>query len=158
MSKSHFSITQATILSVVGAIATAVVTLVPAWGPEAKIIVASIGGVVVAGFPFYNAIHKLADSILAGHQALANSNVSASEVERNAVAAAQNVLAHADLGPAVDQAIAAKNLPALEGVGRDELNRILVGMFPGMADLINSVLPAAAPAPVSTATGAPVAT
>jgi hypothetical protein len=152
MSKSHFSITEATAFTMISAIATAVVTLVPSWGPEVKIIVASLGGVVTALVPFINSIHKLADSILAGHQALAGSNVSAHDVEQNAIRVAreeaQTVLATADLTPLVSQAIEAKNLPALEGVGRDELNRVLVSMFPGMANLINSVLP---PAPVPVA-------
>lgn len=150
---THFSISQATVMTVVGAIAAGIVTLVPAWGPEAKIIVAAIGTVTVAAFPLVNAVHKLADSILAGHQALAGSNVSARAVEFQAVAEArkevEHLLATADLGPAVTQAIDAKNLPALEGVGRDELSRVLTSMFPGMRELIGEVLPVAPVAPVT---------
>jgi hypothetical protein len=161
--KSHFSITQATVMTVVGAVATGIVTLVPSWGAEAKIIVASLGGVTTAVFPLVNAVHKTADSILAGHQALAGSNVSAHDVEQRAIVVARSeahaVLATADLGPAVSQAIDAKNLPALEGVGRDELNRVLVSILPGMSDLINKVLPIeAVPVPAQSASGMATAT
>lgn len=157
--KSHFSITETTVMSVIGAIATAIVTLVPAWSPEVKIIVASLGGVVVAIFPLVNSIHKLADSTLAGRQALASSNVSAHDVEQNAIAVArseaQKVLANVDLTSAVSAAVDAKNLPSLEGVGREELNRVLVSIFPGASGQINYLLPPVTAAPAAKASVVP---
>lgn len=57
MNRTHFSITQSTILTLLAALGTAVVALVPAWGPEAKIIVAALGTIVTAVFPLVNASH-----------------------------------------------------------------------------------------------------
>jgi len=57
MSRTHFTLTQSMILTLIGAVSTAVVTLVPAWGAEAKLIVAALGVIVTAVFPLVNASH-----------------------------------------------------------------------------------------------------
>lgn len=143
---SHFSITQTSIMAVVGAIATAIVTLVPAWSGESKVIVAAIGGVVVAGFPLWNAIHKLADSILEGRKALADSNVSAKEIEANAIAVVRSEASKIDFTALVRDAVNAHGIGDVEGQVRAEVARVLQGMF-GQAAQAPMAAPPIAPIP-----------
>jgi hypothetical protein len=128
---------EATLIAVLGGIATLIAALVPSWGAEARIIVAAVGGGITFLFPFWNGIHKVAEAILTGH-----ATVNAKTIEAEVLKGLNGV----DLVPLVQAALQRQGLGQVEAVSMADLNRILLNLFgPAAADTINRLVPPGAP-------------
>lgn len=66
LGKTHFSISESMIITVVGAVASILITVVPAWKAETEAIVGILTGAIVTLFPLINAQHaKAAATVIA---------------------------------------------------------------------------------------------
>ena len=80
MQIKHFTITQSMLITILAAGGTLVATLVPAWGPESKIIVGALGTFVTVTFPLVNGQHAKADAERSKGAAIAQSGFTALHV------------------------------------------------------------------------------
>jgi hypothetical protein len=117
--KTHLPVTQAGLVSLLGAIVGTIVALVPAWKPDSQIMIQAGTYLISFGFLIANAIH---------HRAFA-STISVHDVEMNAVRLAEEKLQSVDLNSLVKDAVEAKSLPDLEAkitaAARAEVTRLL---------------------------------
>jgi hypothetical protein len=134
------SLSQAHILTILGALATGVATLVPAWGPEAKIIVASLGGIVTAAYPLVAAVERALGVVRAGQ------SVSLAAVVSQAEAAVRAEVSKVDFNQLVKDAenLHGVSLASVEAVAEQKVRQVL-------AQLSSPAVPAPAPAPVAVA-------
>ena len=80
MQIKHFTITQSMLITILAAGGTLVATLVPAWGPESKIIVGALGTFITVTFPLVNGQHAKADAERSKGAAIAQSGFTALHV------------------------------------------------------------------------------
>lgn len=124
-------IDKAHIIAAVGAVCTLVATIVPAWSSEMQAIVAALGGTVSILYPLVKVVEKLADS-----------NVSAKDVEAGAVTAAKSEIAKVDFNKLAADAVAAQSIPDLEAKVRVEAQAAVSALLARLS------APDPAPAPV----------
>ena len=115
---SHLKVTQAGLVSALTFIVGQAVAFVPAFGPDKQALISAGTAVISAVFLVANAIHHLADS-----------NVSARDVEAGAIAAARSEIGKVDFNSLVSDAVNAKSLPDLERLVGAEVQRIVSGAF-----------------------------
>jgi hypothetical protein len=146
--KSLFSgqtLSQAHILTTLAAIATGVATLVPAWGPEAKIIVASLGGIVTAAYPLVAAVERALGVVKAGQ------SVSLAAVVSQAEAAVRAEVSKVDFNQLVKDAenLHGVSLASVEAVAEQKVRQILAQLSAPAPAPVPAPAPAPAPAPVA---------
>ena len=114
---SHLKITQASIVSAFTFIVGQLVAFLPNLGPDKQNLISAGTAAIAAVFLIANAIHKLADS-----------NVSAIDVEKRAVAAAEAELQKVNFDQLVKDAVAGK-LPDVPALVHTEVGQLLSDMF-----------------------------
>lgn len=103
MSLSHLRVTQAGVIALFTTIVGQVVAFVPAFGPDKQLLISAGSSAISAAFMLANAGHHLADS-----------NVSAKDVEAGAIQAARAEVGKVDFNALVQSAVSAQSIPDLE--------------------------------------------
>lgn len=134
---SPLSHLQATLLSVLGAIATVVVAVIPAWSPEVTAIVAAVGGSISLLIPLVNV----------GHQLVA-SRPSVKDLESDALDFVKGEIGKVDFNGLASSAVKGQNIEALV---KSEIQKLFSGLTP-------VPVPAAPPVPTDPPVVTPPAT
>lgn len=100
---SHLKVTQAMLVSAFTFVVGQVVAFVPALGPDKQNLISAGSAVISAIFLLANSVHHLADS-----------NVSAKDVETGAINAARQEVGKINLNQLVADAVSAQSVPDLE--------------------------------------------
>lgn len=118
MSLSHIKVTQAGLIALFTTIVGQVVAFVPAFGPDKQLLISAGSSAISAAFMLANAGHHLADS-----------NVSARDVEAGAIAAARTEVGKVNFNELVQSAVSAQSVPDLESkisaAAQAEVRRLL---------------------------------
>lgn len=103
MNQSHLKITQAGLVALFTTLVGQVVAFVPAFAPDKQVLISAGTALISAAFLIANSVHKLADS-----------NVSARDVEDGAVAAAKAEIEKVDFNKLAQDAVSTQSIPDLE--------------------------------------------
>jgi hypothetical protein len=136
-SKSHFSITQASLITALTFVVGQLAAFVPAFGPDKQMLISAGSAAISAVFLIANSIHKLADS-----------NVNPKQVEARAVEVAVNTarseLDRLNVPLVVDHAVASQ-MPDVPSLVTEKVRELLATMFGQVAPVPVAAPPALPP-------------
>lgn len=138
MSLNHLKVTQAGLVSLLTTIVGQLVAFVPAFGPDKQILISAGSSLIAAGFLVANSVHHLADS-----------NVSAKDVEQGAINAARTEVGKINFDALVQSAVSSQSIPDLEGkvraAAQAEVQRLLSQLSqppaPAQPSAVSSTVP-----------------
>lgn len=116
--RPHLSITQSGITAMFVTIVGQLIAFIPSFGPDKQALISAGSTVIAAVFMLANGFHKLADS-----------NVSAKDVQAGAIDAARSELTKINFDALVKDAVDSKSIPELESKIHGEVQRIMSGLL-----------------------------
>lgn len=117
--RTHFSVTQSSIIAAFTAVVTQLIAYVPAWATDKSEIISGGGIVIAAVFLVANAIHHLA----------ASKAPSSNEVLQVAHDVVRGEVGKVDFNSLVQDAVNAKGIGDIEGMVKAEVQRLISGAF-----------------------------
>lgn len=116
---------KAHLLALAGNIATAIVTLVPAWSSEKQLIVAALGGVISNTYPLVSAVHALVGVV----EKLLASRPTGAQLLANAESVVKAEISKVNFDALVKDAVNAKSLPDLAAQMDATARRVLADLL-----------------------------